>query len=998
MPAQTENPKADQSRRHIELRLLLFALLIVGFGMSLTFLGKLSTNPPLPNNAVNVNQADAAQLESALNISRQTADSVVALRDTLPHHQFASSFRLRRALTKADVAYTWDWERLYVRSESDVARVYFGALIAFILVALLIHFVLKKVVPAADPFLLPIIVVLSGFGLMVSLSVHDPLRDTFAFNSQAIGVIVCGSIAILVPLLRPLQRLPLHRYTYAYAVGSVLLLITLMTLGHGPAATHIQLFGFEPIEIIKVLLIFFIAAYLAERRMSQGDKLPGKIYLPGIRDTLPLIAIYIFALSLFGAVKDLGPAVLLFGSFVAMLYLVTGRVVYPLIGFILLMAAAYVGDTLGIGFFATRVEMWLHPWANSDRLGGQLAQGLWGLGTGGIAGSGLGLGGASYVPRAGSDMVFTTLGEETGLIGALCILCLYVMIIFRGFQIARAAIDDFDRLLSSGITVLIGLQAFVIAGGATGVMPLTGITLPFVAYGTSSLVANYFCVGMLLHISAKSRTTNFIAVTPPIFVRSSRRVAVALSGGLLLIIGVGRLGWLQGVDDLSTATHNLRIPDADRVFRDHRNPRLVAYAASIHRGTIRDRNGVLLAGNASPGEGVTYLTGGIPRVYPLGAIGADIVDAVEQPESPTDPLGSDQALRGYGSLEDLLPLYQRKDLPFPPTPQGSDVDLTLDIGLQKTAQEALDRSVRQFGDGRGAVVVLDCKTGAVLAAATAPTFDPNALTDDSWAALHTSADSANPLLNRAFAGDYPPGSVFKLVTATAAFQQHKDGLIFECHHTLAEIRWHFNEENYERRHITDDEEFVPHGVTDMAKAIRVSCNVYFAQLGVAIGAEPLERVFGRYNFNACPSLQTLGEDLPDCAYGQGTILVTPYQMARVCQTIGNNGVEAPNRFFLNVPSQVSPTRVLRASDAEQLTQMMAGVVTTGTAAGVFDGLSVAGKTGSAQLAKGQPHSWFVGFAPVENPSIAFACIVEHGGHGRTAAAPVCRDIVAATLR
>jgi peptidoglycan glycosyltransferase len=191
-----------------------------------------------------------------------------------------------------------------------------------------------------------------------------------------------------------------------------------------------------------------------------------------------------------------------------------------------------------------------------------------------------------------------------------------------------------------------------------------------------------------------------------------------------------------------------------------------------------------------------------------------------------------------------------------------------------------------------------------------------------------------------------------------------------------------------------------HGNEDMSNALRVSCNVYFAQLGLALGPDSLERTIKDYRLIDCPPLATIAEDLPDCAYGQGKILVTPYQMACVAQTIANHGVLLAPAYGVAVTS--TGVRVLADPQAAELTQMMERVVTSGTAQGVFDGLgfSVAGKTGSAQTQAGvgTTHSWFVGFAPADNPSIAFSCIVEHGGYGRIAAAAVCRSMAQKALR
>ena len=232
-------------------------------------------------------------------------------------------------------------------------------------------------------------------------------------------------IALLIPLTRPFGRLPLRRYQYAYAGAAVFLMLGLLVLGHGPGGIHIQLFGFEPVEFIKILLVLFVASYLAERRGSLGD---AQAALPRLADFGPLAVVYTFCLGLFLLVKDLGPAVLLFGVFLTLLYLTTRKVIFPAVGTFLLLCAAGLGYVLHFGFFATRVTMWLHPWDNADKNGAQLAQGLWGMATGGLWGSGWGLGRPEFVPRAGSDSIFATLGEQTGLIGALVLLtCLHAL-------------------------------------------------------------------------------------------------------------------------------------------------------------------------------------------------------------------------------------------------------------------------------------------------------------------------------------------------------------------------------------------------------------------------------------------------------------------------------------------------------------------------------------------------------------------------------------------
>lgn len=989
-----------RSRRRIERSLLVFVSLLLVFGFFLVHGARSlpENTPPIAPPALNINQAGPSELARALSISASLARKLVRHRATLPDHAFPSVYSLRQTRILHDAPIAWHPESLYVRSAAEVDRDFTAFAALLLVVFWILHLALSRYQPDAEPYLLPMVLLLSGIGLIMVYSVKDPYRDSFAFATQARGVILYGVIAALLPQTAFFGRLPLHRYGFAYAAAAIALMFLLMSpLGHGPGGAKVLALGFEPVEIIKILLVFFVASYLAERRLAMQSDWRGGRRLPELRDLIPLAAIYLFVLLLFGLVKDMGPAVLLYGTFVTLVYLVTGRTFYPALAAALLLVAGIGGYALKFGFFATRVEMWLHPWDNGDRLGGQLAMGLWGLAAGGVAGTGLGLGDPASVPRAGSDMAFTSIGEEMGLSGSLAVLTAYAVIVLRGFRIARNAADDFDRLLAAGLTTLIGIQAIVITAGATGVAPLTGVTLPFVSYGSSSLVADFFSIGVLMRISAKKLPANTPPSPPGAYAPASRAVVTALCGLLLLAVG-GRLIYVQGIADAAIATRALRIPDADGVNRRHYNPRLLASARAIPRGRILDRSGRVLARNARPDENGVTLFCDRPRIYPFGPVGASLVYAVEQPASPSNPLGSDDLLSGLGNGTELLALYRSKDLPNHPHPKGSDVRLTVDIDVQAAAQAALDAVARSAGNGRGAAVAVDARTGALLAAASAPNFDPNSMDPGQWASLHQSRDPSNPLLNRAFAGLYPPGSTFKLVTAAAALASGRKGFRIDCRHTADNIRWSYHGRHYSRRQITDEAGMPPHGDEGMENAMRVSCNVYYGQLAVAVGPDAFQKQISAFGFSHTPPLAVLAEDLPDCGYGQGRILVTPYEMARVAQTIADGGVEEPPLIVQGADAGAAATPMTPAV-ATAIGGMMRDVVTDGTARGVFDipGADVAGKTGSAQLNRGKTHSWFVGYAPYESPRIAFSCVIEHGGYGRTAAAAVCREIVRRAL-
>ncbi len=997
-----------KSLRSIEARLLLAVQIVLLLGLALVFFGKKATTGYAPS-AVNINTASAGQLAVALGVRPDTAAALVSARG----HGWASVYALRRAKAVKGVKTEPITDAGFVvRMPADAARLFWAGVLAFLAAFWLAHVVLRKAASGADPFLLPLVALLSGLGLMLVYSVKDPYRDSAAFTGQVWGVAFYGILALLIPLSRPFGRLNLRRYQYAYAGAAALLMLGLLAFGHGPGGVHIQLFGFEPVEFIKILLVLFTASYLAERRGLHGDP---KALLPRLSDFGPLAAAYAFCLALFLLVKDLGPAVLLLGVFAALLHLNTRRALYPLAAVCLLLLAAGIGYTLHFGFFATRVVMWLHPWNNADKNGAQLAQGLWGMATGGPAGSGLGLGHPEFVPRAGSDSIFASLGEQMGLVGTLGVLAVYTLLVARGMAVARRAGTEFDRGLAAGLTLLLGGQAMMILGGVSGLTPLTGVTLPFVSFGASSLVSCFFAVGLLLHISGKTLPAEARDIAAPEWQRAAR--VLTLGAAAFFLVGVGgRMLWVQGLTNVSTATRLLRTPDRDTLpgspLPVHVNPRLLQLAAQIERGRILDRNGFVLArtaeSKAEPGQTTLLCPDARPRVYPGGPAFGLVVWSVERPASASNPLGANNRLRGFASYADLLTPYRLQNLPFHAHLRGADAALTLDKGLQVAATEALTHyagAVKDRRTGRpktkGAAVLLDVSTGEALALASTPTFDPAALTPENWAAMQAVPDG--PAFARATSGLYPPGSAFKIVTAASALEHGLGQKTVVCQHTAVNVVWHYHDHNYSRRRITDEEGFVPHGVTDLSRALRVSCNVYFARLGIALGPDALdETARQRFGLRHLPKVAKLAEDLPDCAYGQGAVLVTPLEMACAAQAVANEGTLLPPVFVRSIGKPSAGTEAMTSASATQLQTMLAGAVTDGTARGVFDGLpfTVAGKTGSAQngLGDGLSHSWFAGFAPATRPTLAFACIVENGGAGRAAAAPVCRELLRRALR
>ena len=996
----------DRSHRATEGILLLFVSLIILLGAASVFLAKL---PELrTQGTANINTASTEEITSVLMIDYSLAKKICRYRDD--HGRFPNTASL--AGFSSDIMDS----SLRVREPGDVT-VSFWLYTALMMIGFFIlHVILRKGFPSADPYILPCIYLLAGLGAIELFSIKDPLRDTYVFPMQVKGILA-GIIVAMVPLSAKFRSLRLWRYTYMYALLAVGLTILQALFGTGPGGAKLALFGFQPGEITKIALTLFVASYLAERWGLLLDKTGPKraLQLPLFRDIGPLVVMYLLSLATFLLVKDMGPMLVLFGMFVAMLYAATGKPAFVGVGVVLVSVTGWLAYTLGLGVFDVRVDMWLHPWNNSHANGMQLGQALWGLGTGGAWGSGLGLGNPDFMARSGSDLIFASIGEELGLVGSAAILVLCGILVVRGIKIALHARTDFDRFLAAGFTLLLGIQTTIIIFGVIGLLPLTGVTLPFVAYGRSSVIASFFIAGLLLTISSNgTRDTSGVRV-------ETHRALRGLATGLVVLIvgvGMGRLLWIQGIRADQVAGNTVTTPDSDGYVRAHINPRLRTIEAAIPRGTIYDRNGKPLA-TSRPSELSALGRASDERYYPYGSSFSHLVGYLNS--RCGGPVGFEKwrngDLRGFDDYSVLLPIYRLRNFPYHPKLEGKDVRLTIDAELQETVEKALRKyagSVRDHRTGvrkhKGAAVVLDVYTGEVLAAVAIPNFDPNGLSPGRWMAYNGDKSGESVFFDRALNGVYPPGSTFKLVTAAAALENGLGDFAYNCRHQVEKVRWKSGRKTYSRKRITDLEEMRPHGLTGLAKAIRASCNLYFAHLGIELGADRLYDMAHKFRLSRIALPKKLVEDLPDNAYGQGVIQVTPLEMARVVAAIANGGIMMKPQFVKDVRlgdevfETVEPAEMGRPLDpatASALRKMMADATSKGTARGVFDGLnvSVAGKTGSAEndQADGMPHSWFVGFAPVDDPRIAFAVVVENGGYGRAVAGPICREIVKAAL-
>ena len=387
------------------------------------------------------------------------------------------------------------------------------------------HLTVRLRASHADPLFVPAAALLNALGLIGihRLDVSDQIRaratnltipspDAVAQATwTAVGIALLCTVLIAVSDHRRMQR---YTWTTMLAGFALLLLPLAPVIGREirGATLWISLggFSFQPAEIAKIALTVSFAGYLAvygSILASVRERVAG-LDLPRPRDVGPLLVAWLISLGILIFQRDLGTSLLFFGLFVVLLYVATQRRTWPLLGALLFLSGSVIAWAL-FSHVQTRVDLWLDPFRGDGT--SQIALGLYGLAGGGIFGTGLGQGFPQIVPFAESDFIFATLGEELGIVGAVAILCVYAVIVQRGIRLAYISRDSFSTLLSAGLATVIGLQAFVVIGGVTRLIPLTGLTTPFLSYGGSSLVANWAIIGLLLRMSHAARKP---AITP----------------------------------------------------------------------------------------------------------------------------------------------------------------------------------------------------------------------------------------------------------------------------------------------------------------------------------------------------------------------------------------------------------------------------------------------------------------------------------------------------
>ena len=384
----------------------------------------------------------------------------------------------------------------------------YGAYYAGTLFALYLG--VRLMLPHSDVLLLPLVTLLTGLGLVMifRLTYNVDGKQGLAIT-QAVWILIgSGTMFLLVLFFRNFHRLFDYKYMLA-AVAVLLIASTFTPLGYEVNGARLWVslgpVGFQPSEFARIALIIFFAGYLADTRdlLAATSRTILGVQIPALKYFGPVALVWAASLGLLVFEKDLGSSLLFFAVPLLMLYAATGRIAYVLLGGVLFSVGSFLAFLL-FDHVKVRVRAWLDPWAYPDTDGFQILQSIFNIADGGLLGTGLGAGFSQTIPEVETDFVFSAVASELGLLGATAVLLAFLVFVYRGTKIALLALDDASKLLAFGLTAMFAIQTLVIVGGVTKAIPLTGITLPFVSYGGSSVVGNFILTGLLLLISEKA--------------------------------------------------------------------------------------------------------------------------------------------------------------------------------------------------------------------------------------------------------------------------------------------------------------------------------------------------------------------------------------------------------------------------------------------------------------------------------------------------------------
>jgi cell division protein FtsW (lipid II flippase) len=757
----------------------------------------------------------------------------------------------------------------------------------WVLVASFLHRQTAKSLPDRDPFLLPIGALLSGWGLLTiyRLSTGLGLRQTawLAFTAALVFLLIQRMQGLVI----------LRRYKYVWLTSGLLLTALTLIFGTNPLGYGPRLWlgccgiYLQPSEPLKLLLVTYLAAYLADRQLLLQTIIQS-MQKKSLRYTLPLLPILAptllmtsLALVVMVIQQDLGAASIFLFLYACMVYLAIQKRRVLWMSFTAIILSGFTGYVL-FDVVRLRVDAWWNPWSDPSGRSYQIVQSILAVANGGLLGRGPGMGSPSLVPIAHSDFIFTAIVEEAGLLGGLGILALFGLLAQRSLRAAVRAPDLFQRLLAGGLSAYLVGQAILIIGGNVRVFPLTGVTLPFVSYGGSSLVTSILALIIILLVSNHSRDDQTTAIFTRPYQELLTFLVVGLSAASLI------LGWwaIINTDSLLLRTDNARRSIAERF---------------VMRGIIYDRQGIPLADNAGEPGNLTrqYLYPDLSNV--LGY--THTVYGQAGLEASFDPWL--RGLQGYSTLA----LF-REQLLFGQNPPGLGLRLTIDISLQQNAMELLNSA------GPGAIIIMDVANGDLLTLASYPSFDPNDLERD-WETLIQ--DQRAPFVNRTSLGLYPTGASLIPFLMTKVYENE----------TVIPLPTQTNEV----------ECAIPKDVYAKISPASVGCNSFAFDLAERIDSRQLLDLFRDLGFYQAPltQLPAIYTPEPETFLDKGNVAIgetpalklSPLQMAIAVGSLSAAGtrpaprillaVETPVRRWENQPAMQDPLPVLASTAVTKTT-------------------------------------------------------------------------------
>lgn len=793
--------------------------------------------------------------------------------------------------------------------------------------------------------------------------------------------IAIGSVLMLIiPLF--LQKGSLFRkFSALYFVAGVSLLAAVVVIGatsYGAKLTiSIGGFSFQPSEFVKIVFVFFVAAMLHKGADFKRVLL-----------TSCLSAVYVLLLV---ASKDLGGALLYFMAYLVMVYVASKRVVYLGAGLGGMAIASVVGYHL-FSHVRTRVFVWLNPTADIDNQGYQICQSLFGIGTGGWFGLGIGEGLPTKIPIVDKDFIFSAISEEFGAIFAIGLILLCISCFFMITNVSMQMKDKFYKLVAIGLAVLYATQVILTIGGAIKFIPSTGVTLPLVSYGGSSMLSTLIVFGIVQGLYMRKAAAQSTASKKDEGAKADkkskkkskdkpekeeRNLEYNVVTYLFFAIFLGMIAYFV----------YFMVVESEEFINNEYNGLQTLFEEDVVKGEIITSDGYVIAETLTDDEGNTS------RNYPYGSMFAHVTGYSSNVRTGLEKQLNFTLLRSHGFFVDqLFSEFSNEKL------LGDNVITTIRYDLQEKAYKAL-------GKYDGAVVVMEPSTGKILAMVSKPTYNPNTI-DKDWEDLQ----EGSALYNRATQGQYTPGSVFKIMTLLAYIESNPETYSEYSYECTGEITI-----NNKTIHCASNKK---HGVVDLKASFAKSCNTSFVNMMQNIDEAVLQELCDSMLFNqnlpiafeSSVSSFAISENDDsalklDTSIGQGKTLVSPLHMVMLASAVCNDGVvmrpylvERVENYNNILVKETKPREYKTLFDETQLailTEYMRGTVEEGTATRLDkENYTAYGKTGTAQTTNDldETNAWFVGYAEYEGKEVAIAVIVEDSGTGSAYAVPIAEKI------